>query len=68
MATFFSYRKIVKFFNIFVYFCSEHEFFDEDSNYTAFYTAFGALAADKLSQCKLGMYYTKDFLFFEHKG
>ncbi|KAL9924505.1 E3 ubiquitin-protein ligase-like protein poe [Glossina fuscipes fuscipes] len=30
----------------------ENEFFDEDNNYLQFYTAFAALAADKLSQCK----------------
>ncbi|XP_068151498.1 protein purity of essence [Drosophila tropicalis] len=30
----------------------EHEFFDEESNYIQFYTAFAALAADKLMQIK----------------
>ncbi|EDW12890.2 uncharacterized protein Dmoj_GI22475 [Drosophila mojavensis] len=30
----------------------EHEFFDDESNYTQFYTAFAALAADKLMQIK----------------
>ncbi|XP_030384737.1 protein purity of essence [Scaptodrosophila lebanonensis] len=30
----------------------EHDFFDEDSNYAQFYTAFAALAADKLMQIK----------------
>ncbi|KAH8323440.1 hypothetical protein KR067_010060 [Drosophila pandora] len=30
----------------------EHEFFDEESNYMQFYTAFAALAADKLVQIK----------------
>lgn len=35
-------------------FCSENEFFDEDNNHLQFYTAFAALAADKLSQCKYG--------------
>uniref|UniRef100_A0A1I8NYS2 UBR-type domain-containing protein n=1 Tax=Stomoxys calcitrans TaxID=35570 RepID=A0A1I8NYS2_STOCA len=30
----------------------ENEFFDEENNYLQFYTAFAALAADKLSQCK----------------
>ncbi|KAH8412923.1 hypothetical protein KR009_006805 [Drosophila setifemur] len=30
----------------------EHDFFDEESNYTQFYTAFAALAADKLMQIK----------------
>ncbi|KAH8249088.1 hypothetical protein KR032_005683 [Drosophila birchii] len=30
----------------------EHDFFDEESSYTQFYTAFAALAADKLMQIK----------------
>lgn len=41
-------------FNLF--FCSEHEFFDDESNYTQFYTAFAALAADKLMQIKSSKY------------
>ncbi|XP_067624888.1 protein purity of essence isoform X2 [Eurosta solidaginis] len=31
----------------------ENDFFDDESNYAQFYMAFAALAADKLSQCKL---------------
>ncbi|ALC38729.1 poe [Drosophila busckii] len=31
---------------------SENEFFDDESNYTQFYTAFAALAADKIMQIK----------------
>ncbi|XP_023302423.2 protein purity of essence [Lucilia cuprina] len=31
----------------------ENELFDEENNYLQFYTAFAALAAEKLSQCKL---------------
>lgn len=52
---------VVKFYFCVVYkllicfsFCSENEFFDEDNNHLQFYTAFAALAADKLSQCKYG--------------
>lgn len=37
-----------------LFYCSENELFDEDNNYLQFYTAFAALAAEKLSQCKLG--------------
>lgn len=36
----------------FEFFYSEHEFFDDESNYTQYYTAFAALAADKIMQIK----------------
>jgi len=37
---------------LFRYLHSEHDFFEEESNFTQFYTAFAALAADKLMQIK----------------
>lgn len=42
------------FFKILFFNFSENDIFDEESNYGQFYTAFSALAADTVSQCKLG--------------
>ena len=47
-----------------IIFCSEHEFFDEESSNLQFYTALAALAAEKLSQCKTSKLFSfaNDFL------